>query len=121
MLGILEVRDRNLMRTPSTLHRLAVHKLWPGPAFWRTEHNHRPTWPLRRVWRGTRRFLDLLYLRQDRIKCAGQSLMHHGRDIAFHKMRFIAVTADKVGQFLPADAREDRGICDLEPVEMKDR
>jgi len=47
--------------------------------------------------------------------------MHHGRDIAFHEMRFIAVTADKVGQFLPADAREHGRICDLEPVEMKDR
>jgi hypothetical protein len=47
--------------------------------------------------------------------------MHYGRDIAFHKMRFIAVTADKVGQILPADAREHGRICDLEPVQMKDR
>src|SRR5450755_5088817 len=47
--------------------------------------------------------------------------MHHGRDVAFHEMRFIAVTADQVGQFLVADAGEHRRIGDLEPIEMKDR
>src|ERR1039458_1331715 len=34
--------------------------------------------------------------------------MHHGRDVAFHEMRFIAVTADQVGQFLVADAGTSR-------------
>src|ERR1700722_10473414 len=71
MFGIFEIRDRNLVRTPGPFHRLAVDEFWPGPAFWRTEHDHRPTRSLRRVCRGTRRFLDPLYLRQDRIKRAG--------------------------------------------------
>src|SRR5580704_16041337 len=71
MFGIFEIRDRNLVCTPGPLHRLAIHELWPGPAFWRTEHDHGPTRPLHRLWRGTRRFLDLLYLCQDRIKRAG--------------------------------------------------
>src|SRR5664280_2028067 len=61
--GILEVRDRHLMRTPSPFHRLAVHKLWPGPAFWRAENDHGPTRYLHFVWRGTRRTLDLVNLR----------------------------------------------------------
>ena len=121
MFGIFEIRDRNLMRAPSPLHRLAVHEFWSGPAFWRAEHDHGPTRPLHRVRRGTRRLLDLVYLRKDRIKRAGQTLMHHGGNVAFHEMRFIAVTADQVGQFLAADAREHGRICDLEPVEMKDR
>ena len=69
----------------------------------------------------TRRTLDLADLRYDRIKRAGQSLMHQGRDVAFHEMRFIAVTADQVGQFLVADAGEHGRIGDLEPIEMKDR
>jgi len=47
--------------------------------------------------------------------------MHHGRNVAFHKMRFVTVTADQVGQLLAADAREHGRICDLEPVEMKER
>ena len=47
--------------------------------------------------------------------------MHHGRDVAFHEMRFIAVTADQVGQFPAADAGEHGRIGDLEPIEMKDR
>src|SRR5271170_17626 len=121
MFGIFEIRDRNLVRTPGPLHRLAVHELWPGPAFWCTEHDHRPTRSLRRVCRGTRCFLDLLYLCQDRIKRASQTLMHLGGDVAFREIWFIAVAADQVGQFLPADAREHGRICDLEPVEMKNR
>ena len=71
--------------------------------------------------RGTRRLLDLVNLRQDRIKRAGETLMHDGGNVAFDEMRFIAVAADQVGQFLAADAREHGRICDLEPVEMKDR
>ena len=47
--------------------------------------------------------------------------MHHGGIVAFHEMRFIAVAADQVGQFLAADAGEHGRIGDLEPVEMKDR
>src|SRR5260221_14532674 len=73
MLGILEVRERHLMRAPSPLHRLAVHELWPGPAFWRAEDDHGPTRPLHRIRRGTRRILDPVNLRYDRIKRAGQT------------------------------------------------
>ena len=47
--------------------------------------------------------------------------MHHGRNVAFHEMRFVAATADQVGQFPVADAGEDGRIGDLEPIEMKDR
>src|SRR6266446_276627 len=121
MVGVLEVRERHLMRAPSPLDRLAVHELWPGPAFWRAEDDHGPTRPLHRIRRGTRRILDPVNLRYDRIKRAGQTLMHHGRDVAFHEIRFIAVTAKQVGQFLVADASEHGRIGDLEPIEMKDR
>ncbi len=121
MLGTLEVRDWHLMRAPSPLHWLAVDELWPGPAFWRAEHDHGPARPLHSVRRRTRRNLNLVNLRYDLIKRAGQMLMHHGRDVAFHEMRFITVTADQIGQFLVADAGEHRRIGDLEPIEMKDR
>src|SRR6266478_7303340 len=121
MFEVLEIRYRDLMRAPGPLHRLAVYELWPGPAFWRAEDDHGPTRPLHRIRRGTRRILDPVNLRYDRIKRAGQTLMHHGRDVAFHEKRFIAVTADQVGQFLVADAREHGRIGDLEPIEMKDR
>ncbi len=121
MLGVLEVRDRHLMRAPCALNWLAVHELRPGPAFWRAEHDHGPARPLHRVWRGTRRRLNFLNLRYDRIKGGSQTLMHHGRDVAFHEMWFIAVTANQVGQFLATDAGEHGRIGDLEPVEMKDR
>src|ERR1700684_537966 len=98
MFGVLEIGERDLMRAPSPLDRFTVHELWSGPAFWRAAHNHGPTRPLYRIRRRTLRFLDLVNLRQDRIKRAGQALMHYGGDIALHEMRFIAVTADQVGQ-----------------------
>ena len=63
----------------------------------------------------------LVNLHNDLIKRASQTLMHHGWDGAFHEMRFIAVTADQVGQFPMADAGEHGRIGDLEPIEMKDR
>src|ERR1700691_441554 len=98
MFGVLEIAKRDLMRAPSPLDRLAIHELWPGPAFWRAEHNHWPTRSLYRIRRGTRFFLDLVNLRQDRVKRAGQTLMHHGGDVAFHKMWFIAEAANQIGQ-----------------------
>src|SRR6266436_9375856 len=49
VLRILEVRERHLMRAPSPLDWLAVHELWPGPAFWRAEDDHGPTRPLHRI------------------------------------------------------------------------
>jgi hypothetical protein len=60
-------------------------------------------------------------LGNDRIEGGGQTLMHHGRDVAFHKIRFIAVTADELGQLMAADAGKNGRIGDLETVEMKDR
>src|ERR1700689_4418365 len=99
MFGVLEIGERNLMRAPGPLDRFAVHELWPGPAFWRAEHNHGPTRPLHFIRRGTRYLLDLVNLRQDHIERAGQASMHYGRDVAFHEMRLIAETADQVGQF----------------------
>ena len=121
MFGVLEIRDRNLMGAPSPFHRLAVNELRPGPAFGRAEHDHGPTRPLHRIRRGTRGILDLVDLRKDHIECAGETLMHQGRDVAFDEMRFVAVAADQVGQFLAADAGEHRRVGNLEPIEMKDR
>src|ERR1700729_1214154 len=109
------------MSAPSSLHRLAVHELRPGPAFRRAEYDHRPARPLDGARRGTRRMLNLVNFCYDLIKRTGEALMHHGRNIAFHEMRFITVTADQVGQFLAADAGEHSRIGDLEPIEMKDR
>ena len=68
VLGILEVRERHLMRAPGPLHRLAVDELRPGPAFWRAEHDHGPARPLHSVRRRTRRNLNLVNLRYDLIK-----------------------------------------------------
>src|ERR1700691_3630413 len=121
MFGVLQIRDWDLMSAPSSLHRLAVHELRPGPAFRRAEHNHRPARPLDGSRRGTRRMLNLVNFRYDFIKRTGEALMHHGRNIALHEMRFITETAEQVGQFPAADAGEHGRIGDLKSIEMKNR
>src|SRR5271169_1737559 len=123
MFGILEVCDRYLVRAPGPLHRLAVHELWSGPAFWRVEHDHGPARTLHafRVTARPRLALNLANLLQNHIERTCETLVHQRWIIAFYEMRFVAVTADQVGQFLSADAGEHGRIGDLEPVEMKDR
>ena len=56
MFGILEIRDRDLMRAPGSLDRLAVDEFRPGPAFGRAEDDHRPARPLHRLRRGRAAF-----------------------------------------------------------------
>src|SRR5216683_3467222 len=63
MLRILEIRNRDLMGAPGPLHRLAVHELWSGPAFWRAEHDHGPPRPFHCAGAGPRRALDLADVR----------------------------------------------------------
>ena len=121
MLGILQIGEWDLMCAPSALDRLAVHEFRSSPTLRRAEHDHGPKRPLYGVRRGTGCFLDLANLRQDCIQRLGQALMHQRGDVAFHEMRLIAVAADQVGQLPAADTRQHGRICDLEPVEMKDR
>src|SRR5271154_3932706 len=120
MSGVLQIHDWDLMSAPSSLHRLAVHELRPGPAFGRAEYDHRPARSLNCARRGTRRTLNFLNIGYGLIKRTGEALMHHGRDVAFHKMGFITVTADQVSQFSAADAREHGRVGDLKSIEMKD-
>src|ERR1700730_2663968 len=120
MFGILEIRDRHLMCAPGSFHRLAVDELRPGPAFWGTEHDHGPARSFHRFRSGPRHTLDLVNLRHYRIERPGQTLMYHGRYVAFHEMRLITVTTDQVGQFPAADAGEHGRIGYLESIEVKD-
>src|SRR5665213_3164762 len=78
MIGLLEIRDWNLMRSPRTLDRLAVDKFWTGPPLRCTKDDHRPARPLRRLRAASRSrgILDLPYLHQNCIERTGKRLMH---------------------------------------------
>ena len=121
MLGILEIRDRHLVRAPGALDRLVVDKFRTGPAFWRAEHDHRPARALHACAAGPRRSLDLAYPDQDLVERSGQGLVHQRRIMALDEIRVMAIAAEQVGQLLPTDAGEDGRVRDLEAVEMQDR
>ncbi len=74
MFGVVEVRDRNLMRPPCALDRQAVDEFRSGPALGRAEDDHRPARALRLSASPPRSggTLDLADLRQDRIERAGK-------------------------------------------------
>ena len=82
MFGILEIRDRDLMRAPGPLHRLAVDEFWSGPALGRAEHDHGPARTLHafRLTARPRRTLNLANLRQNHIERTGETLMHDAPD-----------------------------------------
>src|SRR5664279_5817133 len=42
MFGILEIRNRNLMRAPGAFNRFAIDEFRSGPALWSAENDHRP-------------------------------------------------------------------------------
>ncbi len=66
-----------------------------------------------------RAVLNLPNLRQDRIECRGETLMHQHRIVTLNEMRIVAIASEKLRQFLAADARQNRRIGDLEAVELK--
>ena len=123
VLGILEIGDRNLMRAPRSLDRLAVDEFRSRPTLRCPEHDHRPAWPLRpfRAAERPRGDLDPANLCQDDIERSGETLVHQCRIVAFDEVRLVAVAVQQLGQFLAADAGQHRRIGDLEAVEVKDR
>src|SRR5271163_2056386 len=60
-------------------------------------------------------------IRQNRIECTGQALVHGRRIVALDEVRIVAVAAQQVRQLLTADTRQHCRIGDLEPVEVQNR
>src|SRR6185437_16760057 len=123
MFGILEIGERDLMRAPGPLDRLAIDEFRSCPTLGRAEDDHGPARALYvlRLAARPRGALNLTNLRQNRIERAGERLMDDRRIVALDKMRGVAIAAQQRRQLLAADARQHRRIGDLETVEVKDR
>src|SRR5579872_7593220 len=74
MFGALEIRERDLMRAPGTLDRLAVDEFRPRPTLGRAENDHRPARTLQAfgLSAGARLALNLAKLHQNRIERSGE-------------------------------------------------
>ena len=117
MLGIVHVRNRNLMRAPGAFDRKAIDNF--GPV--------QPLGVQNTIigQRGRSRFsvsprdraaaLDLADLKQNTVERPGKALMHQFRIVALDEMRVIAVTAQQLSQFLTADPGQHGRIGNLEP------
>src|SRR6266702_6815733 len=107
MLGLFEIRDRDLVRAPSTLDWLAIDGFRSGPALRRAEYNHRPPRSLQILGRapGAGGTLNVTNLAKYFIECAGKTLVHQRRIFALDEMRIVAVAAQQLRQLLTADTR----------------
>ena len=114
------VRDRHLVRPPGALNRLAVHELRPGPPLGCAQHERRPARPLR-VAVDSRPPLDVVDLGDDRVKRAGELLVHELRVVALHGIDVVTVTSEQRLELVRGDPGRDRGVGDLVPVEVQDR
>ena len=121
VLGVAMHRaHRNLMGAPIVLGPLAIDLLGARPALRRAEHDHGPAGALHRAVLA-RVGLDALDVADDGIQRRGHLAVHLGRVAPLDEIGGVAVAAEKLVQFLMADASEHAGIGDLVAVEMQDR
>ena len=105
------------MRAESALDRLPIELLHAGPAFQRTQDDHRPA-RLRDRLSVARRRLDASDVLQRAIHGGSHRI---AQPPAFHEMRRPSVAGEKRAQFLVVHRTEDRGIGNLVAVDMQDR
>src|ERR1051326_79855 len=122
MRRVLEIGDRDLVRPPSALDRLAIDEFWPGPSFRGAKDDHWPARAFESVGLAgqPRGVLNLADPRQNHIQRTGERLVHQRRIIAFDEMRIVATAAQQVGELLAADADQHCRIGDLETIEVQD-
>ena len=119
VLGLVH-RDRHLVRAERPLHLPAVHFLRAGPALRRAEHDHRPV-GARGVVRGARVLLDGVDLLDGPVHRLGHFRVHFGGVVALDEARLPPAAAEEHLELLVADAGKERGVGDLEAVEVQDR
>ena len=117
-------RNGNLVSPERALDPLAVNYRRPRPAFWRTQHDHRPASKAPLVGPVCR------------VRCASsmssRQLVEHARErlmcfgwvsgvVDDHVLRVIAVATQELVQILRRDASKDGRVRDLVPVEVRDR
>src|SRR5207237_2912272 len=102
------------------LDRLAVNDPRAGPAFWRVEHDHRPT-RARGIAAAASVALDAMNLGDDLIERSRHDLMHLYRLVSFDEVQRPTVAAQHLLQFLMLYPREDGRVRNLVAVEMQNR
>ena len=121
VLGVVgQAGERNLVRAPRPLRRLAVDLLRPGPALRRAQDDHRPARALE-IAVVARAALDLGDLVERAVERGGERLVHRLGIVAGDEARRVPVALQQRAQLVLGDPREQRRVGDLVAVEMQDR
>ncbi len=119
--GILgQLRQRHLVRTPVAFGRQAVDRYRPGPAFRRTQHDHRPARPAFRIARA-RVVLNAVNLVERVAEHFRHPAMHGDGFRTFYVVRQVSVTFQQLIQFGFVHPRQQRGVRDLVAIQMQHR
>ncbi len=108
------------MRAPRILDWLAVHHLRSGPALGSAHHDHRP----QRHPAGFATAIATLYVMDfvdDPVQRRSHQLVHFFRLMTFDEIGLVAVSGEKLREFVVAHASHHRGIGDLVSIQVQDR
>src|SRR6185437_6784060 len=83
--------ERHLMRTEGAFIGNSIDLFWPGPAFWRSENDHRPL-GLRPAVLGTSTFLDPTNISNHSVQNSRHGLMHGFWFVPLDEIWFPTVT-----------------------------
>ena len=112
--------ERHLMRPERALDRQTIDEFRSGPAFERSENDHRPARACG-VALDAGIVLDLLDLLHHLVEGRGHGLMHLIRLFSLDEVRRPAVAAEQLVELLVGDACEHRRVGDLVAVQVQDR
>ena len=114
-----QVVERNLVRAPVALGRLAVDLPRAGPPLRRAQHDHGPARAVRLAG-GARPLLDPRDLVERGVERRGHAPVHELRIGALDEMWLPAVAGQQALELLGLDPIEHRGIGDLVAVQVQD-
>lgn len=113
-------RKGDLVGAEGAFDRHPAHLFRPGPAFRRSEHDHRPA-RAHAMAVAAGFVLDALNVGHHAVEGRGHGFVHQRRIVAFDVIRRPAAAAQELVQLLRLDARQQRRIGDLVAVEMQNR
>jgi hypothetical protein len=91
----LDVRQRNLVRTPEAFNPISVHLQRRTPTLWRSQHHHGPSRPGRNAARPAL-FLMSPDPLQATLKCCGHRLVHAAVLGSLDEVRIPAIPAQQI-------------------------
>src|SRR5256885_69585 len=105
------------MRAPRSFDLLSVHCLWPGPALWGSQHDHRPLGQIRSIALAGIA-LNAANLLHNVVERRGHQLMHLLRLMSLQEVSLPPVSGKQFCEVVIGHPAQDSRIGDLVSVQM---